>query len=71
MNTECDRHVIAELIDVYTSATATANEAAQRSRDSHLPMLERAALRHRALQYQELADQALRMVNELTAQVAA
>ncbi len=71
MNSERDDTVVSDLIDVYTSASANASEALERSRDQRLSMLERAAQRHRAHQYQELADQALRMIHELTAKVAA
>jgi hypothetical protein len=64
-------NVVADLIHVYTTAMASAEEAAQRSRDLNLPMMERLAYRHKALRMQELADQALRMVNELTVRTAA
>lgn len=63
-------HVMAELINVYTSASARANDAAQRSQDPRLPLLERLSYRHQASQSQELADQALRMIDELTAYAA-
>jgi cellobiose phosphorylase len=68
---EHDGNVIADLINVYRSAIANADEVALRSRDPQLPMMERLKLRHQAHQYQELADQALRMVNELTSKAAA
>ncbi len=71
MHGDQSNNVVADLINVYTSSAAGAQEAAQRSRDAHLPMMERVAYRHQALQLQELADQALRMINELTAQAAA
>ena len=64
-------NVVVDLINVYTSATSEAAEAAQRSHDPQLPMRERLAYRRRALQCQELADQALRMIHELTARAAA
>ena len=64
-------NVVADLIHVYTLAVTSAEEAAHRSRDPELPMMERLAYRHKALHMQELADQALRMVNELTARTAA
>ena len=64
-------NVVADLINVYRSATANAGEAVTHSQDARLPMMERLAYRHQAQRYQELADQALRMVNELTAKVAA
>ncbi len=71
MHGQEQENVVADLINVYTSATANAGEAAIHSQDSRLPMMERLAYRRQAQRYQELADQALRMVNELTAKVAA
>ncbi len=61
-------NVVADLIKVYTSAAESAAEATQRSYDAQLPMRERIASRRQAHEMQELADQALRMVNELTTQ---
>ncbi len=66
-----DPNVVADLMDVYRSANANADEAARRGRDTALPMIERLQYRHQAQQYRELADQALRMIHELTAQAAA
>ena len=71
MDGQDTQDIVADLINVYTSAAASASEAAQRSRDLHLPLLERLAYRHQALKFQELADQARRMINELTTGVAA
>ena len=62
--------VMADLINVYSSALARAGDAAQRSRDQRLPLLERLSYRRQASQSQELADQALRLIDELTAQTA-
>ncbi len=63
--------VVAELATVYHSASARANEASDRGQDTLLPMMERVRLRRKAMELQELADQALRMINELTVDVAA
>jgi hypothetical protein len=71
MQAEEHEAVVADLIRVYQSAVESASEAAWRSRDTHLPMMERVAYRHQALQAQELADQALRMIDELSLHVAA
>lgn len=59
--------VVAELAIVYQSACARANEATDRSRDALLPIMERLRLRRKASEFQELADQALRMIHELSA----
>jgi|tagenome__1003787_1003787.scaffolds.fasta_scaffold5815461_1 hypothetical protein len=64
-------NVVAELIDVYTSSITSAADATQRGNDHQLPLMERLAYRRQAQQLQELADQALRMINELTTRVAA
>ncbi len=71
MYAQQDPNVVADLIDVYRSANTNADEAARRGRDTTLPMTERLQYRHQAQQYRELADQALRMIHELTAQAAA
>ena len=71
MQPQDSENVVADLIDVYRTAVANATEAELRSRDPHLPMRERLVYRHRAHEAQDLADQALRMVNELTTRVAA
>ncbi len=63
--------VVAELATVCHSASARAKEASDRSQDTQLPMMERVRLRRKAMESQELADQALRMINELTVEVAA
>ncbi len=63
--------VVTDLINVYTSATASANAAAELGRDTRLPMMERLRYRQQAQHYQELADQARRMVNELSSRAAA
>jgi hypothetical protein len=71
MHAHDDENVVADLINVYTSAADNAHQAALRSLDTRLPIMERLSYRRQATRYQELADQALRMVNELTAKVAA
>ena len=71
MQAEEHEDVVADLIRVYQYAVQNASEAAWRSRDTHLPMMERVAYRHQALKAQELADQALRMIDELSAHIAA
>jgi|GEM_PF-5916413 hypothetical protein len=63
--------VVAELANVYYSASTRAKEASDRSQDTQFPMMERVRLRRKAMELQELADQALRMINELTVDVAA
>ena len=63
--------VVAELADVHRLASERARKATERSRDTLLPLMERLACRRQALESQELADQALRMINELTASAAA
>jgi hypothetical protein len=63
--------VVAELAMVYQSASARAHEATTHSQNTHLPMMERVRFRRKASEFQELADQALRMINELSAEVAA
>lgn len=63
--------VVAELANVYYSASARAKEASDQSQDTQFPMMERVRLRRTAMELQELADQALRMINELTVDVAA
>ena len=62
--------VMADLINVYSSALARAGDAAQRGQDQRLPLQERLSYRRQASQSQELADQALRMIDELTARTA-
>jgi hypothetical protein len=71
MSAQEDDTVLAELTAVYRSALARAQEVTERSRDSHLPLMERLRFRREAKEHQELADLALRMVHELTASVAA
>ena len=63
--------IVAELATVYRSASARAGEAEQRSHDTLLPLMERLRYRRKARELQELADQALRMINELNAGAAA
>ena len=64
-------NVVSELADVHRLAMARAQEATERSHDTLLPLMERLAFRRQALESQELADQALRMIHELTAGAAA
>jgi hypothetical protein len=63
--------VVADLADVYHSASVRAREATERSRNTQLPLMERLSFRRQANELQELADQALRMIHELTASAAA
>lgn len=71
MNEQDHDAVVADLVDVYASATANARAAAQSSRDPRLSLIERLRHRHQAQKYQELAEQARRMINELTPRAAA
>ena len=71
MDREDKDEAIVDLINVYHRAAEAAIQAKQLSRDSHLPMMERVAHRHKAHEYQALADQALRMVKELRGRMAA
>jgi hypothetical protein len=71
MYTQETETVVAELFDVFRSASARAREAAECSKNMELPLMERLGFRRKANEFQELADQALRMIHELTAGVAA
>jgi hypothetical protein len=63
--------VVADLANVYRSASQRANEATACSHNTRLPLMERLSFRRQAHDFQELADQALRMIHELTASAAA
>lgn len=71
MYTQESDTVLAELTAVYRSASAQAQEVAERSRSSQVPLMERLRFRREAKELQDLADLALRMIHELTASAAA